>query len=173
MNSKGPKAIRHLSRYRMPTPALGHACVVLEVIVLPIYKGQHIFVSHSPSRAFQWLSLKRKRNGMTLIRQIEIRFNVKRMEKVEDGENLDIDLVLQHDTDRLVLYAGCSFCARACQWCQRILLDKVEDINTRTHCYETGLKRFLAILEYLSDRPNLRFLADEGWDCGDGWATQC
>lgn len=172
VDSKQLKTSRQLSGYHMPTPALGRTCKVLEAIVLPIYWGQHNFVFHSPSQALRWLSMKRRRNGMAMIRQVKIRFKVKGMENMEDGDNLDVHLVLQDGIDRLLLAGRCSFCARACQWCQRILLDKIEDINSRTGYYESGLERILAMLEYLSDRPNLRFLADEGWACGCDWATQ-
>lgn len=95
VDSKRLKSSRQLSGYHMPTPALGRTCKVLEAIVLPVYWGQHNFVFHSPSQALRWLSMKRRRNGMAMIRQVKIRFKVKGMENKEDGDNLDVHLVLQ------------------------------------------------------------------------------
>lgn len=171
VESKQLKTSRHLFDCHKPNPALGRTFKVLEAIVLPIYWGQHIFVFHSAPLALRWLSMKRRRDGMTLIRHVKIRFNVKGKENVEHGENLEIHLFLEDGTDRLAL-AMCSFNNRACQWCQRVPLDKIEDINSRTGHYESGLGRILAMLEYLSNRPDLRFLADEGWDCGWDCAIQ-
>lgn len=153
-----------------PSPALGRTCKILEAIVLPIFYGQNTFAFRSTDHASCWLSLKRRRWGMALVRRIRIRFAVKGMQGAvsqrKKGENVEVELLLRDKTGKLALAARCSFFARACQWCLRVLLGKIRDINGRTHCYKSGLDRLLALFEYLSDKAGLRLLADESWDCG-------
>lgn len=85
--------------------------------------------------------------GMTLVRRIKILFDVKGMKsKVShrrDGEDLEVELFLQEETDILSLAGECLFCAQACQQCQRRLLKKIEDINGRTRDYKSGSGRLL------------------------------
>lgn len=167
---------RHVSRCPTPTPALGRTCKVLEAIVLPIYYGQNTFAFRTSNDACRWLSQRGRRNGMASVRRVKIRFQATGMENGlsprKDGENLELEIFLRQGSDWLNVAVECSFCARACYWCELALVGKIDNINTRTHYYNSGLERLLALLEDLSNGAGLRLFAEEGWDCGCDWATQ-
>lgn len=154
------KGSGYILRCETPSPALGRTCRVLESIVLPIYYGQNTFAFCSHYHTCHWLSSTRKRRGMSSIRRIRILFDVIGRHNVE--RLVEMELFLEDKTDRLALAVGCPFYAQACQWCRRILMDRIEDINGNTRQYKSGVGRLLALVRYFSMANSKRRLCSCG-----------